>query len=214
MMSEYCGYVLEMSRIHEFGDHGQPARLPRLCKDLQALYPQALKGVWRRTRLVGAAAKHGRARGLGGAGGHEQLLSALHRAGSGDQGDVPPSQAGASDRYHSIGAPELAADQFVGSEDGQHLVHAGIGLERQAGDDVPLTHDGDDRHHVAGRHEAVRPCALKKFEDTFDVLSGRSLVHDDHHLCASILHLSSPGSEPRRPTHRDGGTRSMPFLET
>ncbi len=45
MTSEYGDHVLEVTRIHELGHHGQAARLAGFGKYLQALYAQSLKRV-------------------------------------------------------------------------------------------------------------------------------------------------------------------------
>ena len=124
---------------------------------------------------------------------------ALHGAGPGDQSHVPASQAGASHGDHGVGAPELPAHQLVGPQDGQHLVHARVRLQRQPGDHVPLPHDPDHGHHVAGGDVPLCPRALQPLQDALDVLRRRAVS------CITIIisvltavHINSPGSAPQR----------------
>ena len=187
-----------MARVHEFRHHGQPADLASLSEYLQALHAEPLEGVRRRPRLVGPAPEHGGARGLGRAGGFEQLLARLHRARPGDERHMAAAYAGPAHGDHRIAAAELPAHKLVRPQDGHNLVHPWIGLQRQAGDHLAFPHDRDHGHHIAGRHQAAGPRTLQTLEDALDLLTGRPILHHYHHLSAYPVHFNSPGSEPQR----------------
>ena len=84
---------------------GSPVSLLRLLQEPQPLDPEALEGVRRGARLVGAAAQH-RGAGLAHAPGDlERLIAALDGAGTGDQGEVLAADADAVDLEHRSARP-------------------------------------------------------------------------------------------------------------
>ena len=76
---------------------GRPVSALRLGQQLQALQAEALEGVRRGARLVGAAAQHRRAGVAHDAGGLERLLARLDRARPGDQREMLAADLAAAD---------------------------------------------------------------------------------------------------------------------
>ena len=73
-------HQIERLDVDGFGHDAKAGFLRASARYLQSLLAQALEGVRRSARLVGAAAQHLRSGGLHGPGGFQNLLAAFHRA--------------------------------------------------------------------------------------------------------------------------------------
>jgi len=125
------GHDGDVTGVDDLGDHGQPGRGADVGQDLQPLHAQALEGVRRGPRLVGAAAQDRGAGGLRHPSRLEGLLGRLHRARTGEEGervgtDRDPLALLAHPHRRPVGVV-LAADELVGVGD---AVHVGDALER------------------------------------------------------------------------------------
>ena len=114
---------------------GRPVCGLGLGQQPQALLAQALEGVGRGARLVGAAAEH---RGPGGrhrVGGVQRLLARLDGARAGDHREVVAADPAPGDVQHAARAVgDLAGGQLVGLGDRDHVVDPGRALELEPGD--------------------------------------------------------------------------------
>ena len=77
----------DVAGVDDLGDDRQAGDLADVGEDLEALHAEALEGVRRGARLVGAAAQQRGAGGLGHLGGLEGLLGRLDGARAGDEGE-------------------------------------------------------------------------------------------------------------------------------
>ena len=123
----HLGDQLDVTRVEQLGDEREARLLARLPEDLQALAPEALKGVGRRARLERPASKHRRARLGDRACRLERLLARLDGARARDQPEeAVPDPAAA---YLDDGGVrrEIATDETVREElGGAGRLHASL----------------------------------------------------------------------------------------
>ena len=124
----------------------------------------------------------------------EQLLARFHRARAGDQREVLAADLAPLDLEHAaLAVAYLRRGELVGLEDRHHPIHARLALEAQAFDVDVLLDVADRADHGQARaldRVRERAGALDLLDDRVDLLIGRGLLHDDHHL----LILSSIGN--------------------
>ena len=106
--------------------------VPDLGHNLEALFLQALKGVWRSTRLVGTAAKELSARLMDSFGDGECLFARLNatRAGDDRQPRAPDGRIGACKTDDRIFLFHIAANQLIRLGDADHFLYARQFIER------------------------------------------------------------------------------------
>ena len=153
---------------------------------LQALFLEALEAVGAGARLERAAAQGRGAGGLHGAGGGEDLLFALDRAGPGDDADRAAADreaAGADDGRLGL---ELAAGELVGREDRQHFVDAGAAFELADAGDALLADGGDDGPLGAADDDGFQAEGFDVLDHGVDVLFAGRAFHDDDHGSAGV----------------------------
>ena len=121
---------VDVAHVHQLGDDRQAGLRLRLGEQPQALLAEALEGVGRRARLVGAAAQQRGAGVAHDARGLQRLLARLHGAGTGDQREVVPADLAPVDLQHrALAVGDLRRRQLVGLEDRHHAIHARLALQ-------------------------------------------------------------------------------------
>ena len=122
----------------------RPVCFARFDQQLQAFDAHALERVGRGARLVGAAAQHGRAGLLDRVGDLQQLAAALDAARPGHHRQLLAADRGRANIDDGVLAPELAAGQLVGRQDGDRLFDAVHHLERGRLQRPLVADDADD----------------------------------------------------------------------
>ena len=77
--------------------------------------------------------------------GDQRLLAVLDRARPGDEAEVAVADARAAHLDHRRVGRDLARDELVRLEDRQHLLDAGVALERERRDQLAVADRADDR---------------------------------------------------------------------
>src|SRR5450759_3218363 len=172
---------LDVRGVENLRDDGKKGGLSRRRENLQAFLSEALKGVRRRARLVGAAAQQVRAARLHFLRDRERLLERLDRAGAGDDDDARAAHQNAPHRHDRVFGMEFARHELVGMRDAENLEDARKRLEG-TGPDGPLVPRNSDRRALgAGNRVGLEPKALGRRDDPFDVRARGAPVHDDQH---------------------------------
>ena len=169
MTSVDLDHELDVARVHQLGDEGQAGLLARLLEDLERFLAEALEGVRRGARLEGAPAEHRHALLRDGARRLHRLLARLDRARAGDEAEVPVADPPAADVDHRRVGRELTRDELVRLEDRQHLLDAGIALERQRRQQLAVADRSDHGRLAAGRHDRAAARLLEARDDVVDL---------------------------------------------
>ena len=175
--------------VHDLGDDGQAGLLPGLHQQVEARGAHALEGVGGGAGLKRAAPEQGRAGGLHALGHGADLRLALHRAGAGDHGEIPPADLGVPHRDHRVLRVELAVGLLVGllhphdplymGVDGD-LIHVhGGGVAHQAQDGAT--------HAVGDAHIQIQFLELE--HQGVDVLLPGAGFHNNYHDFTSFLSM-------------------------
>ncbi len=139
MRSAYSATRSNVFLAHGFGNDREPGFFPSFAQKLQAIETEALEGIRRRARFIGASAEKASAGGSHGFGGTHQLALRFDRAG--------PS-------HHD----EIAAAYFyiTGANDDRGAT-AGLGDEIEAGKlAIPFrVHKWQTEFYPAGRGESL-----------------------------------------------------------
>ena len=83
----------------------------------------------------------------------------------------------------TVGSGESSRrDELVRLQDRQHLLDAGVALERQRREQLALADRADHGRLAAGRHERGAARLLETGDDVVDLLGGRVRPHHDQEL--------------------------------
>ena len=171
-----------MPGIHEFGHDRQPGLLARLAQDRQRVVAEALERVRRGSRLEGAAAQHRPARGGDRPRRLQGLLAVLDRARARDQTEELVTDLAAVHLDHGRIGSDLARDQLVRLQDRQHLLDAGIALQRQSGQQFPLADRADHRRFAPALDARLHARFLQPREHVLGLVGSRPRAHHDQQL--------------------------------
>src|SRR5918994_822669 len=184
---------LEVAHVHQLGHDRQAGLGLRLSEQPQPGLAEALEGVGRRARLVGAAAQELRARVPHGARRVEQHLARLDRARTGDGREVIAADATAVDLEDgSLLTPVLERRELVRLEDRHQVVDARRAIETEVRDVLAIADRADDGYELARGDVSVRADGLHALHDGVDLRLRRPLFHDDHHLSLKPLKVDLP----------------------
>src|SRR5215211_3060279 len=179
---------LQVAHVHQLGHYRQAGLGLRLRQQAQARLAEALERVWRRARLVRAAAQELRARVPHRAGRVEQHLTRLDRARSRDRGEVLAADPPSVDLEHgALLAPVLERRQLVRLEDRHQVVHARRSIEPEVRHVLAVADRPDHGHQLARRDMGVRADGLHALDDRGYLRRSRALFHHDHHLSLKPL---------------------------
>ena len=110
-----------------------------------------------------------------GARGLEGLLARLDAARPGDEAEVAVADPAPAGLDHGRIGRELARDELVRLEDRQHLLDAGVALERQRREQLALA-DGADHGRLAAGSDERAAAGLLEARDDVVHLVGRALA--------------------------------------
>src|SRR2546423_1133273 len=139
--------VLVQSLRHDL----QAERLAYVGENLQAVFAEALEGVWRGARLERAAAEEARAASADGLRDLERLLAALDGARACDDRHLVAADCGVADLYDGLVGLEVERDELPGLRHADGLCDAGHVLERRHVNRPLVARDADGRARRA-RH--------------------------------------------------------------
>src|SRR2546425_2059151 len=178
---------LELGGVHGLGHHRQPDLLARLGEIAEAFLFQPLEGIGRGAGLKRAAPEHHRPGGLYRLRRGDDLLEALDRTGTRDDGDSTISKAHAADLDDRILGLELAADELKRLQDRDDPFHSRRGLQRLAEEvfGVTVPHHADDGAFHALGQVRPQPGLLDFLDNRLNALARRVGLHDDDHSFAS-----------------------------
>ena len=160
--------------VHQLGHDRQPGLLARLAQDHERVLAEPLERVRRRPRLEGAASQPGRARLVDRTRGLQRLLAVLDRARPGDQAEELVSDLAAVDVDHRRVGRDLARDELVRLQDRQHLLDAGVALERQRRQQLALADRADHGRLAPARDARVHPGLLQPREHVLGLVGRRA----------------------------------------
>ena len=190
------GDDVDVAGVDDLGDDRQAGHLAHVGEDLEALLAQALEGVRRGPRLVGAAAEQRGARGLGHLGRLEGLLGGLDRARAGDEGervraDRRPVPVAADVDRRPLGVV-LAADQLVGVGDPVDVLDPGHAAQVEPVEGLDVADQADDRARHAAADERLAARLLDALGDVRDLLLGGSGSHHNDHAVEARCGVRMP----------------------
>ena len=173
---------LDVPRIHQLRHHRQPCLVARRTQDLQPLVAEPLERVRRCPRLERAAPQHRCARLRDHARRLERLLTVLDRARPRDQPEPRVAEPSPVDLDHGRVGRDLPRDQLVRLQDRQHLLDAGIALERQRRQQLALADRADHGRLPPALHARRDAGLLQPREHVLGLIRGRACAHHDQQL--------------------------------
>ena len=186
---------LHVPRVHQLGHDRQPGLFARLAQDHERLLAEPLERVRRGPRLERAAAQPRRAGLVDRARRLERLLAVLDRARPRDQAEELVPDLPAVDVDHRRVGRDLTRDELVRLQDRQHLLDAGIALERQRRQQLALADRADHGRLAPARDARVHARLLQPREHVLGLVRRRARAHHDQQLGGSVRrHRGGKGS--------------------
>ena len=176
------GDVLDITGRQDLGDNRQPGDRSGLFEQIQARATESAKRIWRRPRLVRAAAQNGGATRANSACSFGHLVAAFDRAGPGGDDHSMVCADGKTSHHHrgGIGVP-LPSHLLVRLTDG-HRVHHAWKCDDRVADGPGIGAQHADRQPIrAGQLQRTVATFLDVAQDVVDLFPRGGNVHEDEH---------------------------------
>ena len=167
--------------VDGLGDDAQSEFIPDFGHDPQRFKAEALECVRRCARLVGAAAEELRAGGRYLLGDGEGLFAAFDRARTGDNGQRAAADGGigAGEADDGVFFLDVAAGEFVGLGNPDHVGNAGKIFEVAAVDFTLVAGDADGGALGSGERMGAKTQLLNMVADRLNLFRRGLRLHDD-----------------------------------